>query len=46
MKNDANIHIRLPKELKAEIEKIAEEDNRSLNNYMIDLIKRVISENK
>lgn len=46
MKNDANIHIRLPKELKAEIDKIAEEDNRSLNNYMIDLIKRVISENK
>lgn len=36
--------IRLPVELKKELEKLAEQDSRSLNNYLVLILQRWVKE--
>ena len=45
-KDNTRMILTIPKELKAELEKIAQEQNRSVNNLILTIIKNSISNTK
>jgi uncharacterized protein (DUF1778 family) len=46
MKKDERIAIRLTKDMKDKLEKLAEADNRSLSNYIIKVLSEHIKNSK
>ena len=45
-KDNTRMILTIPKELKAELERIAQEQNRSVNNLILTIIKNSISNTK
>lgn len=45
-KDNTRIILTIPKDLKAELERIAQEQNRSVNNLILTIIKNSISNTK
>lgn len=45
-KDNTRMILTIPKDLKAELEKIAQEQNRSVNNLILTIIKTSISNTK
>lgn len=45
-KDNVRTNITFPRELKAQLEKIAKEQNRSLNNLVITILKEFVSRNQ
>ena len=43
-KDNTRIALTIPKELKVELEKLAQKENRSLNNLILTLIKKSLNE--
>lgn len=43
-KDNTRITLTIPKELKTELEKLAQKENRSLNNLILTLIKKSLNE--
>lgn len=43
-KDKTVIYIRCSEDLKAELEKLAAEDDRSLNSYIVTILKRIAKE--
>lgn len=43
-KDNTRIALTIPKELKTELEKLAQKENRSLNNLILTLIKKSLNE--
>lgn len=44
--DNVRTNITFPKELKAQLEKLAKEQNRSLNNLVITILKEFVSKNQ
>lgn len=44
-KDNTRIILTIPKDLKAELEKIAQEQNRSFNNLVITILKEFVAKN-
>jgi metal-responsive CopG/Arc/MetJ family transcriptional regulator len=40
-KDNTRIIVSLPKELKAKLEEIAKSENRSLSNYVVNILRKV-----
>ena len=45
-KDNVRANITFPRELKVQLEKIAKEQNRSLNNLVITILKEFVSKNQ